>query len=65
MTEIRSKYQRKTMEEYELTDEFNCRKCDGWFIFSYSRCKEIVDDNGEERFIVYCPYCKMEHRVHV
>lgn len=65
MTEIKSNYQRKTMEEYELIDELRCRKCDSCFIFSYNRCKEIVDENGEERFIVYCPYCKMEHRVHV
>lgn len=65
MIEIKSKYQRKTMEEYELTDELRCHKCDGWFMFSYSRCEEIVDENDEERFVVYCPYCKMKHLVHV
>lgn len=60
-----SKYQQKTLEEYELTDELRCRKCDGTFIFSYTRCKEIEDENGEDRMIVYCPYCRMEHRVHL
>ena len=60
-----SKYQQKTTEEVTYEDVFHCHKCDSWAIISYQRCKEIVDENMEERFIVYCPYCKTEHRIHV
>lgn len=60
-----SKYQQKTTEEVTYSDEFQCHKCGEWALISYDRCKEIVDENFEDRIIVYCPYCGTKHRIHL
>lgn len=66
MKEIRSKYQRKTLEEVEFyLFDYDCLKCNKPFMVDLNACgTEYDEDECEPRTIVYCPYCGTKHRIY-
>lgn len=67
MKEIRSKYQRKILEEVEYAvEQFDCRKCDKPFMVDLDACEQKWDAEEFECWsIVYCPYCGHKHWVKI
>ena len=65
-TEIRSKYQRKTLEEitFEL-DEINCPYCKRQFMADFRYFKYAELDGDYDFAKIFCPYCGKSHLEHV
>ena len=65
MKEIRSKYQRKTLEEVEFhLSEYTCYRCDKPFMVDMDACEtEWDEDDCENRIIIHCPYCGTIHKI--
>lgn len=59
MKEIRSKYQKKILEEVEYTlDEVTCHDCKQTFMMDFGKCQyTMYPDQARSAAVYYCPYC--------
>ena len=66
--EIRSKYQKKTLEEVEYhLDEFVCHYCGKPFMadWGHFKCVELDHDNDFDWARIFCPYCGRKQYRHM
>lgn len=63
--EIRSKYQKKTLEEREyLLEESTCPFCGHVFMVDSDYCPtEYSEELDEYQFVITCPYCGKKTRI--